>query len=237
MRKAQGWLRHWPLALVVGAAMAVMTTGEPGAQGRVAPAGRGATDEASRSAVARGQGGTDVTGLTPERAEAVVDATRRRLDYVPGEVVVKFRSGTSEAAQDRALRALRSRPSASSLRWRGAVARLTDASEPDAHVLSRQLASQPEVEYAHPNYIRRIPAAASDRMRLERVAASVAALPAGVPNDPDYGSLQWNLTLLNMPEAWNISPGGISSVTVAVVRSEERRVGEECRPRGSAGRQ
>jgi serine protease len=38
-----------------------------------------------------------------------------------------------------------------------------------------------------------------------------------VPNDPQYGTLQWNFAQLDMPKAWDINPGATSSVIVAVV--------------------
>src|SRR5712692_2347664 len=55
--------------------------------------------------------------LTPERALALVQAADRKLDYVPGEVIVKFKAGVTAAGQQRALMALRSRPAVSDLRW------------------------------------------------------------------------------------------------------------------------
>src|SRR5262249_50801036 len=93
--------------------------------------------------------------LTPDRAFALLQARDRKLAYVPGEVMVKFRTGVTAAGQQRALMALRSRPSISSLRWVGNVAVLTDRSEPDATILAAQLRSQPEVASAEPNYLRR----------------------------------------------------------------------------------
>ncbi len=152
------------------------------------------------------------TALTPERTQAFVDARAERLDYLPGEVLVKFRSGTSAAGRQRALMTLRSRPSVDQLQWTGDIARLTDPSQPDATVLAEQLAEQPEVEFAQPNYVRRQPAIVSDHMRpLTRAAIN------GVPNDPDYQGLQWNFSLINMPGAWDINPGGTPSIIVAVI--------------------
>src|SRR5580765_5974001 len=55
--------------------------------------------------------------LTQERALAMLLAKDRKLDYVPGEVLVRFREGVSAAGQQRAMLALRSKPSPSSLRW------------------------------------------------------------------------------------------------------------------------
>src|SRR5215813_5824353 len=60
--------------------------------------------------------------LTAERALALLQASDRKLPYVPGEVMVRFKSGITSAGQQRALMALRSRPSVGSLRWIGNVA-------------------------------------------------------------------------------------------------------------------
>src|SRR5438552_12564020 len=90
--------------------------------------------------------------LTPERALALVVAADRKLDYVPGEVLVKFRAGVTVAGQQRALAALRSRPLPSALRWVGDVAVFTDRSERDSTILAAQLRTQPEVAVAEPNY-------------------------------------------------------------------------------------
>ncbi len=151
--------------------------------------------------------------LDAERAGAFLEADRRHLSYLPGEVLVKFKPGTTDAGRQRALRALRSRPTVDRLTWRGDVARLVDPAEPDAPLLAARLASQPEVEFAQPNYIRRFPREALARVRPMRAGAT----PAGFPDDPDYRDLQWNFSLLDMPAAWDINPGGLSSVIVAVI--------------------
>src|SRR6266508_4064789 len=134
--------------------------------------------------------------LTPERALAIVLATDRKLDYVPGEVLVRFRPGGGVAGQQRALTALRSKPAAANFRWVGDVAVVTDRSELDATILAAQLASQPEIAVAEPNY-------------LYRTSAT--------PNDPGFSARQWNLTALDMPRAWDINPGGKATIIVAVV--------------------
>jgi serine protease len=134
--------------------------------------------------------------LTPERALAFVQAADRKLDYVPGEVLVKFRDGVSAGAQQRALSALRSRPSPSALHWVGEVALLTDRREPDAARLAAQLQAQPEVDYAEPNYLYRVHA---------------------TPNDPGFAERQWNFAALDMARAWDINAGGNDSIVVAVI--------------------
>jgi serine protease len=129
---------------------------------------------------------------------AIADAVNRHLTYVPNQVLVKFKSGVNQSGQQRALMALRSRPAASDLRWSGDVAVLTDASQPDATILSAQLREQPEVQYAEPNYLRHV---------------------LTTPNDPSFSSKQWNFQALDMTRAWDISPGGSDSITVAIVDS------------------
>jgi serine protease len=130
------------------------------------------------------------------RAAAFVDAAARGLDYLPGEVLVKFKDGVVPSRRQRALDALRSRPSVDALEWTGEVAILRDPSQPDANVLAAQLAAQPEVLYAEPNRIRR---------------------HSSTPNDPGYAPRQWNLQSLDFPKAWDINPGAASSVIVAIV--------------------
>ena len=59
------------------------------------------------------------------------------------------------------------------------------------------LARQPEVLYAQPNYLS----------------------PLGsVPNDSGW-SQQWNMNVINMPQAWDINRSAGGGVTVAVVDS------------------
>ena len=134
--------------------------------------------------------------LTPERAMALADAASQRLDYVPGEVLVKFNPGVNAVGQERALAALRSRPNSNGLRWVGDVAVWTDPFERDSTILAAQLRAQPEVAYAEPNYLYRAHT---------------------TPNDPGFAPRQWNFAALDMPRVWDINPGGKDSVTVAVV--------------------
>jgi len=137
--------------------------------------------------------------MSAERLAAFEEAAARGLDYLPGQVLVKFKPGVNRAGQQRALQALRSRPDASVLEWIGDdLALLKDTVQPDAGILSDQLAAQPEVAYAQPNYLMEIHA---------------------TPNDPSYSARQWNLRAINMQRAWDIAPGGSNSVIVAVIDS------------------
>lgn len=135
---------------------------------------------------------------TPQQREALELAAVRGLDYIPGEVIVKFRQGTSVAGQTRALDALRSRPLPDRLQWiSDRTARLRVDGDTDSPAIAATLSRQPEVEYAHPNWLLRKNA---------------------VPNDTSYASRQWNLSSINMPGAWDVNPGA-SGITVAVIDS------------------
>jgi serine protease len=135
---------------------------------------------------------------TPAQREAIELAAVRGLDYIPGEVIVKFRQGTSLAGQTRALDVLRSRPTAERLQWiSDRTARLRVDDDLDSPAIASALARQPEIEYAHPNWLLK---------------------PKLVPNDTSYGSRQWNFSAINMPGAWDVNPGG-AGITVAVIDS------------------
>jgi len=196
------------LALVVGIALQ-------------APAMTGASQRAIPRAPVAGRPGSQQPGasqairLTAARAEAFAEAARRGLDYLPGEVLVKFQPGMSPAGQQRALMALRSRPNAGSLEWRGEVAVLRDPSQPDAHVLADQLSRQPEVLYAEPNYVARIDP--NLNVRLTSTSPLSTGRPSRIPSDPDYSAYQWNFNLINMPGTWDIQAGGRPEIIVAVV--------------------
>jgi subtilisin family serine protease len=170
--------------------------------------------------------------LSPAQAQGISTAIARRVDYVPGEVIFKFKNNTPTFLQQRALTAIRSRPRLSDVHWMRSIGLIHDDSQPDANVLAQQLSEQSEIEFAHPNYLRHptpvrrvarasvsnVPAASAGLVR--HPAAAVPALPAFAPftpNDPDYSSTQWNFPLIGMPGAWGINPGGSSSIIVAVV--------------------
>jgi serine protease len=155
---------------------------------------------------------------TRDQVNALVEAAVRHLDHVPGEVLIKFRTGVTPAGRTRALSAVRSRPSEEALQWTGPVARLRDPGEPDANRLAAQLRSQPEIEFAQPNYIRRIPARVA-RPRVSPIRVGALATPSRVPTDPSFAALQWNMRLIDAPGAWTINPGGSVDVIVAVLDS------------------
>jgi serine protease len=117
------------------------------------------------------------------------------------------------AQQQRALSALRSRPGVDDLQWLGDIAILRDDRQPNAHVLAQQLAEQPEVLYAEPNYIARNPGSRPGASEPFRTGPRISA----TPNDPDYGTRQWNFGAIDVPRAWDITPGGSPDLIVAVV--------------------
>lgn len=133
--------------------------------------------------------------LGPAGIERVALAWNTNLPFVPGEVLVKFRSGAFGRAESRALSSLRGPVDTAGTHWVGDAMLVATPGEPDAVRAAERLAEQPEVEWAQPNYLRSIHA---------------------TPNDPSY-LRQWNFAAIGMPAAWDINPGGSDEVTVAVV--------------------
>src|SRR5262245_55248309 len=134
-----------------------------------------------RPASLTAQDGFSRLQLTATRIEAFAEASRRRLNYMPGEVIVKFKPGATVLGWQRALSSLRSRPTVGQLRWHGQFAALTDTTEPDAYLLASRLREQPEVEFAQPNFIRRQPGHFTGAVRpLESTTAGEVA-PAVEP--------------------------------------------------------
>jgi serine protease len=149
------------------------------------------------------------------QGHAFAEAAARKLNYLPGEVVVRFKTGAPEARQ-RALSALRSRPSLNDVTWVGDTAVLRDPLEPDSLRLARQLSEQPEVAWAEPNYIYKLPVIKSGVSRPMEIDVP---RPFVTPNDPGFSSLQWNFSAqgIDMPRAWDINNGGSGDLIVAIV--------------------
>lgn len=133
--------------------------------------------------------------MTRSTIERVVLAWNEDLPYIPGEVLVKFRSGTTTASQSGALSILRGPVDAAETEWIGDVLLARTTSEPDAEAAATALRRQPEVEWAQPNYLRRLHA---------------------TPNDPSF-SRQWNFEMIDMTRAWDINPGANANVVVAII--------------------
>ena len=134
--------------------------------------------------------------MSAELVRAYVEAAERNLDYLPGRVLVKFRDTADIAGQTRALAAIGHDPAASDVERSGDLFIVKDSSGADPHALAARLNTQPEVEYAEPDYLQKL---------------------HSTPNDPSYGARQWNLQHLNFPRAWDIVAGGDANVIVAVV--------------------
>lgn len=120
-------------------------------------------------------------------------------EYVPGEVIVRFRAGTTTAERGSTLAATQG-VFVQSLGLPGAtLVRLADGVSVESAVA--ELESDPDVLYAEPNYIYRL---------------------STVPNDPDF-DLTWGLSQasdkdIDAPAAWTRTRGS-SDVIVAVIDS------------------
>ena len=137
------------------------------------------------------------SGATSQRLEALVSAFREGRSYVPGEVLVQFRSGVPQVAQLSALRVLRADTTRSQFEWIGDTLRMSGLVGEDPERAAQILERQPEVLFAQPNYIRSLHA---------------------IPNDTFYSS-QWHMDLIQMPQAWEINRSAAANVTVAVLDS------------------
>jgi subtilisin family serine protease len=120
-------------------------------------------------------------------------------EYVPGEVIVRFRAGTTTAARSSTLAATQGQV-VQSLGLPGAtLVRLADGVSVESAVA--ELEGDPDVLYAEPNYIYKL---------------------STVPNDPDF-DLTWGLSQatdkdIDAPAAWTRTRGS-SNVIVAVLDS------------------
>jgi serine protease len=114
------------------------------------------------------------------------------VEFVPGEILVKFRSGTSEAARAAAHSALGGRTLA--VNARGGYERVAIGGGNSVADMVRAYAQNPNVLYAQPN-------------------STCQALMT--PNDPLYPK-QWHFPMINMPQAWDLQTGN-ASVIVAIV--------------------
>lgn len=136
--------------------------------------------------------------LDEDAARDLIEAIESGSPYVRGELIVKFREGVSDTAKSRALATIRGGVSGARTRWIGSdTILLGTPGEPDPALAARMVERQPEIEWAQPNYLR--------RKRL-------------TPNDPQF-SLQWHMSSIEAPPAWDINPGASASVTVAVIDS------------------
>jgi thermitase len=145
-------------------------------------------------------------GAGAEKRAVVGDAPLQRSGgladqrYVPGELIVQFKSGASTAARTSALRT-RGATMLEGLGQKGlALVKLPAGASVTAS--AQAFEADPAVAYAEPN--------------------GISHLTATLPNDPRFGDL-WGLNHvpnndINAPEAWDLNTGS-GSVIVAVIDS------------------
>jgi serine protease len=116
--------------------------------------------------------------------------------YDRGHVIVRFRDEADAAARMRAISsATRSGAIATRPPYANFDVVTMDANE-DAEAVASALSTRAEVQYAQADY---------------RVHTML------VPNDPLYSTMQWNLPLIGLEQAWDIQPQAGSTITVAVL--------------------
>ena len=166
-------------------------------------------------------------GQAPLAAAAAAAAPGPEYDaeFVPGEVLVRFKDGVLPAGA-----------AADGLAARAASVGLVPLSGGPGREMLLGLGTGEARARALAGLgagMRNAAAAAADPIRAEKIdtMAAVKALrrradvatadlnfihhASAVPNDPGYG-LQWHYPLINLPQAWDVTPGS-TSVVVAVV--------------------
>ncbi|MGH3027911.1 MAG: S8 family serine peptidase, partial [Gaiellaceae bacterium] len=149
-------------------------------------------------------------GAGADKGAVVSDAPLQRSGglvnqaFVPGELIVQFRTGASTAARTSALR-MRGARVVEGLGAKGlSLVKLPEGASVTAE--AQALEDDPSIEFAEPNYVRH--------------------LTATVPNDPRFADL-WGLNNglaepndhdIDAPEAWDLNTGS-GSVIVAVIDS------------------
>ncbi|MCL6449474.1 MAG: S-layer homology domain-containing protein [Armatimonadetes bacterium] len=135
------------------------------------------------------------------------------LPFRPGQVIVQFReTSVPDLIKMRALGISSALPKKAS----GEPLLLDLAPGKNVLEVIRQLANDPDVIYAEPNYLYRAMALPASKAEQGQALESVNA---GVYGDP-YFSSQWYLAAMNIPAAWSQLPAPASSpVRVAVVDS------------------
>ena len=127
--------------------------------------------------------------------EVIVRASASPTAFLRGSIIVKFRAGTTPAAQRAMLAAIDGTAAADAPYADFDIVSLRADADPEA--VARRLEAQPDVAYAQARYLVR---------------------PAFRPNDPLY-TQQWNYPVLDMERAWDINPGATATIVVAILDS------------------
>jgi serine protease len=144
------------------------------------------------------RGVRDHDAARPARAgkrERIARGARAQLAYLRGSVIVKFRPGTSPGARQAMLTLVQGAATVNLSYADFEIVAIEDDADPEAAV--RRLSAQPDVMYAQARHL---------------------VHPTFVPNDPLY-SRQWNYPAIDMERAWDINPGAVSEIVVAVLDS------------------
>ena len=166
-------------------------------------------------------GGSNYTLVIGSAPAAVVPALRIEDAFVPGQVIVHFKQPapgaiTAQAATDRAA-------SLGLVHRAGAAGRaqLFGLETPAANLAPASVVAASAVKSAG-SAAYQARRATIDRVKALRLRSDVATAdlnylrrPLLTPNDTYYGN-QWNLPLINLPAAWNVTTGSAAVVTAVV---------------------
>jgi len=124
-------------------------------------------------------------------------AQTSETDFVPGEVIVKFRPGVSLQTVNSLQVAGVEIQRVENLDTQGMALFRGFASKPQTLEVVQALSRRADVLYAQPNYIRQV---------------------FKTPNDDNF-NFQWHYPAINLPAAWDIEDGVDPTVVVAVIDS------------------
>ena len=147
--------------------------------------------------------GLSLAAVLPTYAQSSPEPPRRiptgqidstKAEYVPGELLVLFKSGAPADASEQAQKAVNAEFLQNLYESRVQLWGVTAGGEAAA---IDALNNDPNVEYAEPNYI----------VHTQDVSL--------IPNDPGYPN-QWGHPKINSPAAWDLSTGS-ASITIAII--------------------
>jgi len=149
---------------------------------------------------------SNASSNSPKASTAAADATTDTTivpaaassdtaKYVTGQILVKFKDGTSAANQDAALKANNASVKSTIAHIGVNIVKVPAGAEAK---VAAALAHNPNVQFAE---------------------TDVMLEPTLVPNDPYYANWEWHLRDIKAPAAWDITTGNPAGVTVAILDS------------------
>ena len=153
--------------------------------------------------------GLNSFGATPMSTPVGLSVANKKQQYVPGEVIVKFRDTVTPQSVDQLSGKMQLQVLSKSQSGHIVTVKATDTVEKTVAALEKRQ----DVEYAEPNYY-------VYPLGMSKTQSSPNIQP--LSNDTYYDD-QWNLQAINIENAWDRGYLGDSEVTVAVLDTGIKR--------------